>query len=178
MLSNSSVQEQELEAVILGLRLKRCWAVIAGRGTGSAIDLHFGAKVPRKRPLTNPTLGDEERRFEGETSIYLTCAWRLDDKSKVVSGWLDGGETVEEMVRGLKSLVGNTVEAIEIQSPAWDLKITFDSGITLTIFADQTSLVDNDDNYSVFHGLQGYTVGTRSHVRREASDRPETATPA
>jgi hypothetical protein len=152
------------------LRGKSCWAAIAGRGTGSAIDLHFGSKVPRERPLSNPTLTEEERRFEGEVSIYITCAWRLDSKSSVVSGWLDGGETVDEMVKGLKSIVGHRAEAVEIQKPAWDLKIKFDNDLTLMVFADQTNVLDRDDNYSVFVGTKGFTVGTRGELRWEVPD--------
>ncbi len=167
MSTNGSAEE--LESLVLGLRSKACWAALAGRGTGSAIDIHFGAKVPREVPLTNPTLTDEERRFEGDTSIYITCAWRLDSRSSVVCGWLDGGETVEGMVRGLRSVVGHRVEAVDIQRPAWDLKIVFDNGLTLTIFADQTNLIDHDSNYSVFHATKAITVGARSEVRTESS---------
>jgi hypothetical protein len=167
VLTNGS--PEELQALILRLRQTECWAVIAGRGTGSAIDLHFGAKVTRKTALSNPTLSEEERRFEGEISVYVTSAWRLDSDVNVICGWLDADENVDEMVRGLKSMVGHKVGAVEVRTPAWDLRISFDNGLSLVIFADQTSL-DDGDNYSVFDGGGGFTVGACGQIRPEPSD--------
>jgi hypothetical protein len=76
----------------------------------------------------------------------------LDSDVNVICGWLDADENV-----------------VEVRTPAWDLRISFDNGLSLVIFADQTSL-DDGDNYSVFDGGGGFTVGACGQIRPEPSD--------
>jgi len=66
------------------LRGELCWSVMAGRGTGSRFTADFGEKLRRNVPLKNPRLSDDERNFQGEFALYVTCAWRVDGLGEVI----------------------------------------------------------------------------------------------
>lgn len=56
-----------------------CWAVVAGKGTGSMVSLAFGNKIPRDSPLTNNKLADDYRHNTSDYSIFLEHAsWLLE----------------------------------------------------------------------------------------------------
>jgi hypothetical protein len=66
----------------------------------------------------------------------------LDGDANVICGWLDADETVDEMAHHRFQVV----------------------------FADQKSLEHDCDNYSVFDGGGGFTVGACGQIRPEPSD--------
>lgn len=63
-----------------------CWSVIAGRGTGSVISLHFGNKLPLQQPIKNSYLSEEQRKYEGELILFIQCVWRIDSEVEVIGG--------------------------------------------------------------------------------------------
>lgn len=146
---------------------KECWSIVGGAGTGTHISLAFGDKVPMKKPLTNPHLTEEERNFDGEFSFYITCVWRIDSESEVISGcWEDNSED-GPMLRGLQKLVNQRVVAADSSLPALDLKITFENNLSLRVFCDQTSPEEGNDNYTFFLPTEEwFNVGTRSILER------------
>jgi hypothetical protein len=42
-----------------------CWGIAAGQNTGSVIDLHFGEKLDRPKPIRNPFLPPDLQRYHG-----------------------------------------------------------------------------------------------------------------
>jgi hypothetical protein len=147
------------------LRDKQCWSILAGAGTGSTMHLEFGAKVLRITPL-RPRLGLtlEQMRYEGEIDLFVQCAWRLERSQTVLCGSTDADRNDGPMVQGLKELAGRTVLAAEIERSIPDLTVSFDGGLRLKVFCDQTNLVTNDDNYSLRVGGTIYAVGARGRI--------------
>ncbi len=125
-------------------------------------------EVLRTPPLRNPSISDDQRNYEGELSLYVTCAWRLRTTDQVLYGWTDAADDPAQLTSTLEQLVGKRVESVGIRRPAWDLTIQFEGGQILDIFSDQTSLVDEDDNYSLFTESEILTVGPRSRLNKES----------
>lgn len=161
-----------LDSATLGLRTdllslvgEKCWAVVAGTGTGSVLSLYFGGRVPRQRRLSNPNVSAEAQEFDGEYVLYIECAWRLDSEDAVICSWTDDNSRGETMLTGLQNLENETVRACELGHPAHDLTITFENGMALRIFCDQAG-DDGPDNFSFFTGSQASVVGARGTVQR------------
>jgi hypothetical protein len=157
----------EFERDLTQLAGKECWAFYAGRASGSVIDLHFGAKLPRRQPLQNVNLSDTERNYDGEFSLYVECAWRLDSIDQVIAGWTQWSDSIDNMFEGLRLVKGRRVEQVDIKRPAWDLTLRFDNNLALSVFADQDSILDPVDNYCLFTGSKIYTVASRSQIQVE-----------
>jgi len=151
-----------------------CWSSIGGMGTGSAFVLDFGDKVRRKSPLTNRHLSEEQRSFQGSIWLHiLGCTWRVDTATEVLGAW-DVGETrVEDMVALMSGLVGGRVTAANVELPGLDLTLSFDNGMTLRLFCDQTDLEHEMDNYSICVGGTVYGVETRSKLVIEQVDQQQ-----
>lgn len=132
---------EKIQAEILN---KKCWSVIAG--TGSLISLAFGGKIPNSRILKNKNLTTEQRNFSGQFEIYVECAWRLESEELVLCTSTCANLNDSE-AGGLKSLVGDIVVDLGFCLPSGDLKISFSSGRTMKIFADQGNEVDQYINY-------------------------------
>lgn len=158
----------ELARILKSLIGKRCWGVVAGEATGSVFILDFGRKVPRDKPIANPHLTPEQRRYDGEISLTVWSAWRIDAEHRVVCGWNDSSRNDGPMVRGLKSLVNTSVKAVTIEPPAMDLTISF-AGRTLRVFCDQTVRESGPKNYWITSALVGrlYAVGPRGRLTTE-----------
>jgi len=167
-MSSRSGLAEDLLTQLRSLIGKPCWAFYAGESTGPDVIFDFGRKIPRTVPLLNRHLTEEQRYYEGEVSLYITCAWRLDSESEVICGSTDSAAEDGPMVRGLRALVGRTVESTEIVTPGFDLTLRFNGNLALKIFSDQTNLEDEYDNYSVHlkkHKI--YIVGVRGRIRCE-----------
>lgn len=149
------------------LKGKNCWSVVAGSGTGSRVSLGFGAKISRKRPLSNPNLTPEQRAYDAEYKIFIECVWRLDDQLGVVCGAWDDNQSGGPMQSGLALLIDHRVTSVELRRPGLDLRLSFDHGLELALFCDQVNEVDGNDNYSLF--LPRFIVGveTRSVIQVE-----------
>jgi hypothetical protein len=150
------------------LKDKPCWSVLAGAGTGSTLHLEFGARVPRRMPLRErPRITRDQARYEGELDLFVQCAWRLERSQTVLCGSTDDDRNDGPMVQGLRELVGKAVLAVQVEAPVPDLAISFDDGLRLKVFCDQTNLETNDDNYSLRVGETLYVVGSRGHIVTE-----------
>lgn len=160
--------------VVARLVDKRCWGLRAGTGTGSRFVLDFGGKVPARNPVRNPNLTRVQQRFRGEFSLFVTCAWRLDARTHVVCGWADSNLPSGDMLRGLRTVIGRRVRAINLCMPAYDLEVDFGPR-TLRIFCDRTVRMEGEANYTMeswrppldgaWHG-EGYTVLAGGRIAR------------
>jgi len=139
---------------------KPCLYYLTSPAGGSALDLHFGAKVPRRQAIDLPGLTAVQRHHEGELSLYVTCAWRLESRDAVLCGCWDDTAPDGQMRFGLDQLVGQRVKRAMAQPPAWDLALEFEGGRLLRVFCDQTSDEEGADNYSVFTSDTVYVIGS------------------
>jgi len=123
----------ELGKLIPSLRGLECWYVSCGGAAGSAFQLSFGEKVRRRMPITNSAHSDAFRQFEGEVSLLVWCAWRLDGPDSPLTSWDDRHESIEAEV---SKLVGTRIESLEVVPPAWDMNIMFSNSLCLRVFCD------------------------------------------
>ena len=156
-----------LANLIAELPGKECWAVAAGAGTGSVVDLHFGRKLRRGRPLSNPHVSSLLRECVGEMGLLIECAWRLDQRDQIICGSGDSNRVEGRMLTGLDRLSFKMVDAIELGRPGLDLCIHFGQNLHLRIFCDHTDPDGDADNYSLFAGNETYVVGPGSAIAVE-----------
>lgn len=162
---------QDLTTALGLLEGQVCWSVLAGAGTGSAMHLEFGGKIPRRVPLRDrPHITREQARYEGEFDLFIQCAWRLEVGATVLCGSTDDDRNDGDMVIELRGLEEKTVLALSVEHPVPDLSITFEGGLRLKVFCDQTNLETNDENYSVRVGDTIHVVGARGQIVLEKRD--------
>ncbi len=166
MIDTGRLREEFLQEVrvLIG---KPCWAFYAGPSTGSIVSFDFGEKIPRRVPLLNPKLSEDERYHFGEVSLFIECAWRLDSSDTVICGSTDSNDNEGPMQRGLELIVGRTVKSVKVEPPACDLTIGLDGNFTLKVFCDQTNVEEGYDNYSLHVKDRIYIVGPRGRIRYE-----------
>ena len=137
--------QRDLSAALSEVVGRPCWEFVAGKGTGSNFTMDFGRKLKRARPLTNPHLSDAAKRYVGEYVLYVTCPWRLQTRSTTVTSWADARKNrrgvqnnLGLMLAGLAQLKGARVSHVALRGPALDLRVTFDNGLSLVVFSDET----------------------------------------
>lgn len=155
-----------LNIIKMRLRSSVCWSVIAGAGAGTVISLDFGGKVLRNKPLKNPALTDEQRRYAGEDVLYIECAWRLQTKGEVICSSTSSNLSHQSMAIGLKQIIGAHVAKVRVRLPAGDIEIIFDNGLSLLVFADQCNEVDQINNYTFYSPNSIVTNGPKSLITR------------
>lgn len=140
------------------LRQKVCWSTIAGRGTGSHVSFRFGRKLLMEKPLKNPNLSEDERKYEGEFWIFIQlAAWRLEENGVVICGSTSPNGKGEAMLTGLKKLVGEQIDSYLLSQPVNDLSLYFTNQKVLHLFCSE---MHKWDNYSVGgHELEPIVVG-------------------
>jgi hypothetical protein len=161
-----------LENAMLAFRGKKCWSVIAGEGTGSLITLAFGLKQRRMKILKNQYLTNEQQNFDGEFELYVECAWRLETMTSVICTSTSSNRRGDTMMKEIDQLVGQTVVEVGLTYPAADIKIDFDSGLSLVIFADQANEVDEYCNYVVSTDSRIIVNGAKSQISLQARPQP------
>lgn len=144
----------------------RCWSLIAGKGTGSRILLDFGERRLRSTALDNNRLRPDQRQYESDLSLFVSCAWRLDLVDEVLCGWTDFDDDTGEPPEPLHQLEGRTVTNFAIAEPGADATVEFDDGLSLRIFCDVTNKQD-DFNYSIRTLPGTWTVEGNSHLTFE-----------
>jgi hypothetical protein len=83
------IHEPDLSLMIKELVGRHCIGFTAGESTGSVVDVEFEPRRPRRRPLANQNLTEEQRTGDPEYSILVECLWRLDAEMYVVCGSWD-----------------------------------------------------------------------------------------
>lgn len=140
----------ELEEFFSGIQGMPCWSVIGGAGSGSNLNLYFGRKVKRKRPLTNLSLSSDERVFEGEKCLAIYCDWRLQTAEEI----LCSSQSTEQNGVALESfsrIREKAVRSIAFLSQMHDLQIDFISGVSLVLFCDVELGNEMESNYVMFN---------------------------
>ena len=94
-----------------------CWGVLACPSRGAYIDMQFGDRIPRDRPIQNSTFTEEERNYMGKYSIQIkSAAWRLEKGSEVITGSTDSNDLNGPMLQGLGQIVGSCIEKVLISN--------------------------------------------------------------
>ncbi|MHC4618796.1 MAG: hypothetical protein ACYTEQ_13715 [Planctomycetota bacterium] len=83
--------------------------------------------------------------------LWLECGWRLSDDRHVLVGCFDHWEFGGEQVSRLE---GALLTGLEHEKMSHDLKLVFDNGMRLEVFADAT----NCDIWEL-QGADGYRYG-------------------
>ena len=162
----STASHHDVEAALGEVVGEECWAVIAGPGTGSVILLDLGAKLPRDRELRNPSLSDEERKFEAPYSVHVWCSWRVEQEGRVVGssaalpeeGWWERS--------GLARIKGKHLTSFDLSEPIPDLRLEFGNA-TLALFPDTLSEDDEDCSYTVRIRDEVFVVFADGRLLRE-----------
>jgi hypothetical protein len=172
----TTVSIEEFESKLNLLIGKPVWAARYCSGTTILIDL--GDKVLRRKTYGIPALSEGERRYQGELTLMISCAWRVElEGAGIVSG--SGDLEDEVMVSGLTKLVGQTVAEVSANS-FLDLLVVFTGGLRLRLFCDmRADDLDYDYYYVLFVRAEGaYSVanGAITTLERdaEAGFRPST----
>lgn len=134
--------------------------------------LDLGGEVPRSEPISNPTLSDRQRRFEGEYCVFIQCAWRIELDDEVVCGSGDDTSPGGPMATAARMMLNRRVVQVDVSGPAFDLTLGFDGGLVLKLFCDQTNVEANDLNYSMTVGRTTASIGPRGRldVERELTN--------
>lgn len=155
---------EEFRAALRGLEGRRCWAVFYGRLAGSIIQLHFEPKLRRAEPLRNRALSEEERWFDGEYALYITCEWRLTSGGAPFVSSDDAVCHPERLRTTLETLAGRRVLAVRTQQPYWDTFFDFTDDLRLHVICDREG--DGDD-FDLSTATTVFGVGPRGRLTVE-----------
>jgi hypothetical protein len=164
--TSDAAARNALDHLFSALRGKVCWSITGGGAAGSHIKLEFGERIPRRIPVRNPVLTAEERKFEGEYSLFIECAWRVEIGDSVFASSA-GFEALEAraLMTTLTCLIGSVVTGTLISAPVPDAVLVFSESITLRIFCDQ--IEEGSDNYSLRVGDTIVIVGSHGKLSTE-----------
>jgi hypothetical protein len=153
----STAARTDLTAALGQLIGKECWSVIGGRGTGSVIVMSLGERVPREREISNPSLTEDERRFDALFSSMIWCSWRVERAGRVVGTWVALTETGELEPTEVLALRGRRLSGFELDDPIPDLRLDF-GDVRLSLFADYLSDDPGEAAYTVATPTGTYSV--------------------
>ena len=127
----------------------------------SGVMLELGERVRLARPVDNPRLSAEQREFEGDSNVFITCTWWLDAPDGVIPsrGELDDLAWWEVQ---LAILVGHTVEQVTSTADRRQLQIQFDNNVW--IVADLARSQEHQE-YSIRRGREYWTVSADGRLR-------------
>ncbi len=158
----------DIDVVVSSFTGENCWSIVAGKGTGSVVHLGFGKKIEMCRPLTNPNLTEDERKYDPELSMMIFCAWRIMNPTRIICSWRDDNEKDGRMLSGLNMLRDKKVVKIGVNEVSSDLDIYFEDDLIMSLFCDVTNDYDGDYNYHIFTPDTIFTIGLDSKLEIEA----------
>ena len=153
---------RQLTASLLG---ERVWWVAPG--AGASFSLALGGGFRRTRPVKSAN-----KRFSAyhpEMSLIVWCVWRLDTpRAPLASSDGDDRRSVSAVGR---ALIGKRIRAVDIESPCWDLQLTFTGGLSLRIFCDHLPGDPSfDGNWQLRVGPRIAAAGPGTRMRWSAAD--------
>jgi len=141
---------------------KKVLEVNAGSGGGSIINIEFGESLN-----ISPKSFGSYKIFEGDFSIMIYCAWRLESNESVLTSWNEDNSDNGPIVTNLKNLINNRVISYEI-SDLFDLKIFFEEQKALTIFCDLSTEQEFECNWFLRNNNNIYSITNKYICEQEA----------
>src|SRR5258708_6263723 len=154
-----------LAKAFMALRGRACWSVLYGPSSGRVMQLQFESKLPRAVPVENDALTDDERMYDAEFVLYVSCAWRLDQATAVVCSSGDLERDAMESGRILDRVIGERVTATQVRRPAGEVSLTLSGDYRLHLFCDEPA---GYTNYSLLGPSVAYSVKALGRVFVEA----------
>ena len=124
-----------------------CWSAIIGSASDFPFVLHLGERLRRSLRLANPRLSFLQRTYEGEYTLLVECAWRVDSPERVVASCWDEPDVRQA---ALERLVDQKVCAITAEPPGFDLVMKFDDGHVLRCLSVETDAGRSRDNWHLY----------------------------
>ena len=84
-----------------------------------------------------PSKGRRGYQEQGRLTLYVICSWRLEQAQTIVLSSADLLKRDNGWAEGLEVLIGRTVRGVVVRDAARSVKISFDDGHDLFIFADR-----------------------------------------
>lgn len=153
-------------ADLQGLVGKQCWGIVCGSRTGGDLSFEIGARRKRSQAVQSREVSDETSEYQGEASVFVQCAWRIESDGKVLGGSADSEEMDGRLTRAAMMLRGASISEVFLSQPFADLRLTLSSGLALRIFCD-SSFTEDIDQYSVTFSQVDYVVGGLKGLRLE-----------
>ena len=150
---------------------KSCWSAIGSGAAGSNVLLEFGRRIPLKRPAANRQLSPLQRSYEGELSLFIECAWRLEGHDQILTSSGDDDRPNGPIAMALRDITGQSVISAVVAAAIPDLYISLTGDFVIRLFCDQGNLDQAWNNYSLRIGDTFVVVGPRGRVmveRRES----------
>ncbi|GHV33206.1 hypothetical protein FACS1894177_09660 [Bacteroidia bacterium] len=117
----------------------------AGGGAGSTIKIEFN---------------EEDLRI-----LYIECAWRIENKNKVIATSTDGIEALTGLIaKSARMLEGKIVESI-ILTPFYDLCVSFSDGFCIRIFCVFSYDYEFDTNWQLWIPTQNLSYEITNHFK-------------
>jgi hypothetical protein len=139
-----------LLADVVGQRCER-----ATNPHGSILSLDFGE-------LGRRIDDDASSVLHGWRHLTILSPWRLQLPAEVLCDWNSSGGPSGALGAVIAQLEGQTVVAAATTTPAWDLILTFSSGVQLMVFGDST---DSREDAWFILGTDGTECGAVPVVR-------------
>ena len=134
---------------------KVLWGVAAGRGTGSLLTLHFGAKLRRRRSLDNPNISESLRTHEGEFVLFVKCGWHIEQAGIRIADDASSNRSNGKMLKALHLLLRRTVRKVTLAKN--DVSVDFSGNLGIHLHPKVRH--DGFGNYSFSIAAQRYVVG-------------------
>jgi hypothetical protein len=134
---------------------------------------HFGRRVKRRQPISNPTLSDEQRAFEGEFVLFANaCRWNLTSEKELLCDSSCRDLSAQSIKDALGRLVGRRVDVTEFwQSPTW-LRFRFDGGFCLALLPEAEGECEpTDDIFTLSFGNVIWCCDQRGQLGTEVKNR-------
>jgi hypothetical protein len=94
--------------------------------------IEFGERVPLKKPVNNSTLSEDQRRYEGQKSLFIQCGWVIGGPGDLLP--VGSPATVEEKWNQEMDLfVGATVVRARFSRATLKLLLDFSNEMALEI---------------------------------------------
>ena len=127
----TATNEARVRALLTTLVGQKVWFMNSGGAAGSSFSLSLGERIPRAKPLQNPSVAEDFRRNGGEFTLYVWCTWRFQSGDVIASSDQDA----EEARPMLETLLGKTVTSAEVTGRCFDFHLTLGDA-QLDIFCD------------------------------------------
>jgi|GEM_PF-3124052 len=153
MIPKKANEANELQIFLNQLVGQKVLQTSSGDFTGSIFTIDLGESL-----ITGERNGLEWS--EGKCGFMVWCAWRLYDSmsERIITNWNERSGENQPLTLGLKSLVGRKITKIRL-SQFFDLEISFDGNVVLSIFCDLVSN-EEDSNWYCWIAEKQVDIGT------------------